>query len=63
MNCDRDDHDGISKVALAKAIVNGWKHVDKVQAYEQACKVIDPGDDAIFDWWTHLGWCPDCEVM
>ena len=62
MNCDRDDYDFISSAKLARAVAGGWKHVDRVQSFQDACSEVAPGDDGVFDWWTHLGWCPDCKV-
>lgn len=60
--CSRDDCDGITNL---KAAV-GWTDIGRVQSYRQACKTYDdpskaPAGYSIFDWWTHLGVCPDCQ--
>ena len=63
--CDRQDFDGITAAQLKKAIENGWKDVERVQTYAQACKTYEKAEDeppgfSRLDWWTHLGNCPDC---
>lgn len=63
--CDREDFDGITAAELKKAIKNGWTHVERVQSYRQSCKTYEhhegepPGFSAL-EWWTHLGYCPEC---
>lgn len=62
IGCDRQDFDGITPRELSQAIANGWRHVRREQTYAEACRTYDeppPGYSAL-DWWTHLGWCPDC---
>ena len=50
--CDREDCDGITSAELAAAIAVGWQHVSEAgNGYP---------DDYSSDWWTHLGWCPEC---
>jgi hypothetical protein len=44
---------------------SGWREVEEVQSYAAACKThrttaTQPKRYSVFDWWTHLGWCPDC---
>ena len=63
--CDRSDFDGITLRQLREAIKSGWKEVQRVQTYRQACTIFSSTEDAPrghsrFEWWTHLGWCPDC---
>jgi hypothetical protein len=63
--CDRDDLDGITAAQLKRAIKNGWKDVERVQTYAQACRTYKKSEDeppgfSRLDWWTHLGNCPDC---
>ena len=62
MLCDRQDFDGISPKELARAIASGWQEVGRVQTYAEASRTyIDPPPGySVFDWWTHLGWCPEC---
>jgi hypothetical protein len=60
MNCDRNDFDGITEQQLAEAIEHGWQDVTEEQSYENSIKERPSGDDRMLDWWTHLGWCPDC---
>ncbi len=64
MYCDRQDFDGISEQALKDAIAAGWEYVDQVQSPAEAAQTHPLGDEppgfSVFDWWTHLGICPDC---
>ena len=65
--CFRDDMDGITRAELTAAIEDGWRDVDKVQSYEDSIKVHDDPDEAppgysVFDWYTHIGLCPECAV-
>ena len=66
MVCDRTDFDGITPKQLAQAKRDGWKDVERQQTYRQACRTYDdpakapPGHSAL-DWWTHLGYCPECK--
>ena len=65
MECDRSDFDGITLPQLREAIRNGWKEVEREQTYRQACKTYSSKERArrdysVFEWWTHLGRCPDC---
>jgi hypothetical protein len=66
MVCDRQDFDGITADELAKAIQQGWTEVDEVQTYAESCKTYSadeaPKGHSALDWWTHLGWCPDCRA-
>jgi len=65
MECDRSDFDFITQQQLREAICAGWQDVKRVQTYRQACKTSDPtkptpAGHSAFEWWKHLGWCPDC---
>jgi hypothetical protein len=62
MNCDRDDCDGITPAQLAQAIQSGWVDVTEEQSYERSLEEVplDSPDRSAMEWWTHLGWCPDC---
>jgi NADH pyrophosphatase NudC (nudix superfamily) len=63
--CDRSDFDFITASELKQAMKNGWTDVERVQTYAEACKSypdpnsVPPGR-SVFDWWSHLGWCPEC---
>ena len=66
--CDRDDCDGITRTELRKAIRHGWREVERVQTYRQACKTYDDISDqpegfSVWEWWTHLGVCPECATI
>jgi hypothetical protein len=64
MMCDRNDFDGITPEQLEEAIQTGWKDVSRVQTYRESRRMYDTDDTppgcSVFDWETHLGWCPDC---
>jgi hypothetical protein len=64
MGCDRNDYDEITPEQLAKAIQDGWQDVSEEHTFEESCQVYELGQTplgrSIMDWWTHLGWCPDC---
>lgn len=49
MNCDRTDFDGV------KRIPKDWESVEEAVPSEPKelwfCS----------NWWTHLGWCPECK--
>ena len=44
ISCDREDGDGVP------AVPEGWLEVE----------AINLGTRGPADWWTHLGYCPDC---
>ena len=46
VNCDRTDGDGVEEIP------KDWAEVDPIPA-----KIRGPSD-----WWTHLGWCPECKI-
>ncbi len=65
IQCDREDFDHITSQQLRQAIKNGWKEVERVQSYQQACRTYEntsqePAGFSVFEWWTHLGCCPEC---
>jgi hypothetical protein len=62
---DRDDFDSITAAELRNAVKNGWTDVGRVQTYAQSCKIYGnpaeaPPGYSPLDWWTHLGYCPEC---
>jgi hypothetical protein len=62
--CSRDDCDGIEDLAEAP----GWTDIQEVQTFAESCQTYDDPADAppgfsIFDWWTHLGTCPECQDL
>ena|SRR3990167_3856454 len=63
-NCDREDHDGVVEIPT------NWRNVSCVQSLEESMKPVemnlpllvggcDPAQ-SVFDWFTHIGTCPDC---
>jgi len=58
------DYDGITEAQLEEANRGGWVDVQEAQGYAEATKTYEAGEtppgDSAFDWWTHLGYCPDC---
>jgi hypothetical protein len=72
-HCDRSDCDGITRTQLVEAKANGWRDVTRFQSFAESCKVWEPtpGPDyhdqlppeshSAFEWYTHLGTCPDCQ--
>lgn len=60
--CFRDDCDMINEIPP------GWTDVSEEQTFEQACATYDgPGETpppgfSLFDWFTHLGTCPECKA-
>jgi hypothetical protein len=57
MFCDREDFDGVD------SLPSDWFAVDEVQSYEESIREADLSDMTItvFDWYTHLGVCPECQ--
>ena len=65
MVCDRQDFDGITAEELREAIRSGWQEVERVQTYQQSCRTFkdaekEPPGFSALEWWTHLGYCPNC---
>lgn len=65
--CDRDDMDGITPDQLAELLLDGWEDISAYQSFEDSCRTYDhPADEppgySVFDWFTHLGTCPECVV-
>lgn len=61
--CDRDDHDGITPKQLREC---GWSDVVEVQSHKRAvevhnCMISEPLEWSVFDWYTHQGYCPECQ--
>lgn len=57
LQCNRDDHDGIT------VIPTDWSDVERIQTYDESIAEPDPDDPlaSVLDWETHLGVCPDCQ--
>ena len=57
-SCDRDDFDGI------KRIPSDWVDVTVVQSLKASLQEVDSADRSRspFEWYTHLGTCPDCQA-
>ena len=59
MQCDRADFDGVGKLP------QDWEDIGRVQSYESSIKergFSDKFGESCFDWYTHLGLCPDCLI-
>jgi hypothetical protein len=64
MFCDRADCDGLWEIPA------DWHEVMEAQTYEEACREVLPEENyykngvnygpSVFDWYTHLGTCPEC---
>jgi hypothetical protein len=57
--CDTQEFDGIAEVPP------DWVDVMEVQSYEASREEI-PADDMMrspFEWYTHLGVCPECQKI
>jgi len=56
-SCDRDDFDG------AKRVPKNWADVIRVQSWKESQRVNADGDRSFssFEWYTHLGTCPECQ--
>ena len=55
--CDRIDFDGI------EVLPDDWTDIQEVQSLADSLRVV-PLDDrkkSPFEWYTHLGTCPDCQ--
>lgn len=62
--CDRSDKDYITAQGLEQAVTEGWTDIEEVQSYEAACREVavdDKSGASVFEWWTTLGTCPDCQ--
>jgi len=55
--CDTSECDGVA------AIPPDWADVQQVQSFAAACEEVAADDQARspFDWFTHLGVCPECQ--
>lgn len=56
LNCDREDFDGVDEIP------SDWFEVHVVQAYAKSVREALPTNPkvSVFDWYTHLGVCPEC---
>ncbi len=55
--CDRNDHDAITGIELFAAQSAGWTGITREQEEAEA---LDETKN-IWHWWTHIGWCPECQ--
>lgn len=57
--CDTEECDGITAIPM------DWSDVSEVQSYEDACRPVALDDPvrSPFEWYTHLGVCPDCRPL
>ena len=55
--CDRSDFDGIDQLP------KGWMDISEFQSHEESMREVDIKDHSRspFEWYTHLGTCPDCQ--
>jgi hypothetical protein len=55
--CDRDDFDGVNRLP------NDWIDITEVQALKESRREVDVDDQSrnVFEWYTHIGTCPDCQ--
>jgi hypothetical protein len=55
--CDTDEGDEISSIPLT------WKDVTEVQSLAESRKTVTADDKtrSAFEWYTHLGICPQCQ--
>ncbi len=55
--CDREDYDGVWRIP------KNWEGVQRHQTLTQSYEVVEETDThkSQFDWFTHLGTCPDCQ--
>ena len=56
--CDRCDFDEIDELPL------DWLNVICVQSLEDSYKEVEQADQSSnpFEWYTHLGTCPECQA-
>ena len=55
-SCDTDVGDGLE--SLGEAAVLGWTGILWEQSY--ADSIAPREQTGNFDWWTHIGLCPEC---
>jgi hypothetical protein len=57
--CDRTDFDGIDQVP------KDWTDISEFQSHEESLREVDINDhsQSPFEWYTHLGTCPDCQAQ
>lgn len=56
MFCDRNEFDGVDRIP------GNWFSVAEEQSYEESLREahLTQSDVSAFDWFTHLGVCPEC---
>ena len=59
MHCDTDEFDGVNEIPA------DWVDVDEFQSYEQSLEQVTPDDPtrSPTEWYTHLGVCPECQLL
>ena len=57
-SCDRNDFDFIT------TLPTDWTEITEVQDFDESIRevAIDDYSRSPFDWQTHLGTCPQCQV-
>ena len=55
--CDRDDYDGVWRLP------KDWTGISKEQTLGQSMAEVVSNDTvrSVFDWHTHMGYCPECQ--
>lgn len=67
MSCDTEELDHVTVDALFQCIEDGWIGVSYRQTYEESRATYNgageeaPPDFSLFDWYTHMGTCPECD--
>ena len=59
IHCDRNDFDGVD------ALPEDWEDIAEVLSYDEATRevAIDDQTRSVLDWQTHLGVCPECQLI
>jgi hypothetical protein len=57
VGCDRDDYDGVWRLP------KNWTAISKEQTLGQSKAEVTPDETtrSVFDWHTHIGYCPECQ--
>ena len=57
--CDREDFNGIDELP------SDWADIHEVRSFEEATReiAVDDQSRSVLDWQTHLGVCPECQVI
>jgi hypothetical protein len=56
-HCDRSECDGVTEIPP------GWTDIEEVQSLEASQQPVtaDEQTRSAFEWYTHLGTCPECQ--